>query len=298
MTRLKAYGLTPTIGAELTGLDFSEPLSQANYDAVYDALIEHQVIFFRDQHLTPEAHLNFVKSFGEPEPPHPVYPHVEGYAQVMLLENGPENPPDTDVWHTDVTFRADPPFASILYSRVIPPVGGDTLWTNLTAAYVALPDGIKADIAELRAVHDLSDFRNNFTVGEPDGAATRLNEAHQRFGSAIHPLVKHHPVTDNPILFVNPGFTVHVVGMTSAASRRLLSYLFDHMNQPEFQVRFKWTENTIAMWDNRCTMHFAIGDYLPHRRKMHRVTVINDRRAENRAEMTEGSKHTSSLSSG
>jgi taurine dioxygenase len=153
------------------------------------------------------------------------------------------------------------------------------MWSSMTAAYDALPAGIKADIAELRAVHDMSDFRNNFTVNEPDGRAVKLDAAHQRFGSAIHPIVKSHPVTGRKFLFVNPGFAVHVVGMNSAGSRRLLAYLFDHITQPTFQVRFKWTNNTIAMWDNRCTMHLAIGDYLPHRRLMHRVTVTNDRRA-------------------
>ena len=193
MVELKANRLTPVIGAELTGLDFSTPLNQADYDAVYAALIEHQVIFFRDQHLSPEAHLGFAKRFGEPEPPHPVYPHVAGQTQVVLLENGPDNPPDTDAWHTDLTFRADPPFASILYSRVIPPVGGDTLWSSMTAAYEALPDGVKADIADLRAVHDMSDFRNNFTVGEPDGAATRLND------QLMNSMIGRRPIIAEPI---------------------------------------------------------------------------------------------------
>ena len=281
MSKLKATLLTPSIGAELTGLDLSTNVTQDDYDAIYAALIEHQVIFLRNQHISPEAHLNFAKSFGELEPPHPVYPQVQGYPQVVLLENGPDNPPDTDTWHTDETFKAHPPFASILYSQIIPPVGGDTLWASMIAAYAALPEGIKADIDGMRAVHDMSDFRNNFTVGEPSGTATKLNEAHQQFGSAIHPLVKQHPVTGKPFLFVNPGFTIQVVGMTSAASRRLLNGLFDHMNQPEFQVRFKWTENTIAMWDNRCTMHYALNDYTPSQRTMHRVTLINDRREKN-----------------
>ena len=161
---LKAIKLTPTIGAELTGIDFSKPLNQKDYDAIYDALIEHQVIFFRNQSLTPNAHVNFAKSFG----------------------------------------------------------------------------------------------------------------------SAIHPVVKLHPVTKKPFLYANPAFTFQIVGMKSSDSRRLLTYLYDHMKKPEFQVRFKWTKNTIAMWDNRCTMHCAIGDYLPHQRKMHRVTVTNDRRADSK----------------
>ncbi|KAK3276475.1 hypothetical protein CYMTET_15448 [Cymbomonas tetramitiformis] len=276
---LKVKKLTPHIGAELMGFNLSKPLTQVHLDSLYQALMDHQVIFLRDQELTPEAHLSLAKSFGEPEPPHPLYDKIESCPQVTVIATGPENPPDADTWHTDVTWKAEPAFASVLHSRIIPPVGGDTLWASMTAAYDALPQGIKADIADLRAVHDMSDFRNNFTVGEPDGAATKLNAAHMSMGSAIHPLVKHHPHTKKPYLYCNPGFTVHVVGLSSIASRRLLAYLFDHMNQPEFQVRFKWTENTVAVWDNRCTMHYAIADYLPHERKIHRVTIINDRRA-------------------
>ena len=126
----------------------------------------------------------------------------------------------------------------------------------------------------------MSDFRNHYTRGEPDGASAKLLEAYQRYGTALHRIVRHHPVTGRPSLYVNPGFTMLVDGLSSAESRRLLNYLFDHMNQPQFQVRFKWTENCIAMWDNRCTMHYALGDYLPHSRRMHRVTVTNDRRAD------------------
>ena len=283
MRTLKATRLTPAIGAELSGLDFSSPLSNSDYDAIYNALIEHEVIFFRDQNLSAEAHLAFAESFGEPEPPHPFYAHVEGYPQVMVLNFGIHNPPNTDQWHTDVTFKPDPPFSSILYSKTIPPVGGDTLWCSTTAAYKALPETIKSEIRDLRAIHDMNDFRNHYTIGEPDGAAIKLDRAFSNYGSAVHPMVKYHPVTDKPALYANPGFTFQVEGLGSAASRRLLAYLYDHMNQPEFQVRFKWSENCIAMWDNRCTMHYAIADYLPHNRLMHRVTVTNDARADQQA---------------
>ena len=126
----------------------------------------------------------------------------------------------------------------------------------------------------------MNDFRNHYTVGEPDGAAIKLDKAFPEYGSAVHPMVKVHPVTGKPALYANPGFTFQVEGLGSAGSRRLLGYLYDHMNQPEFQVRFKWSENCIAMWDNRCTMHYAIADYLPHNRLMHRVTVTNDARAD------------------
>ncbi|MCP5075140.1 MAG: taurine dioxygenase, partial [Rhodobacteraceae bacterium] len=257
MLNLQTEKLTPFIGAELTGLNLSQRLTDADCDALYEAITEHQVVFLRDQFMSPETHLHLAESFGDAEPPHPIYPHVEGHPQVMLLDFGPHRKPDTDTWHTDVTYKANPPFASVLYSRTVPPVGGDTLWSSMTAAYDALPESMKTELKGRTAVHDMSDFRNNFSVGEPTGNAEKLTAAHARIGSAIHPMVKHHPVTGRPFLFCNPGFTMQVVGESSTGSRRLLNYLFDHMVQPEFQVRFKWTANAVAIWDNRCTMHCA-----------------------------------------
>ena len=212
------------------------------------------------------------------EPPHPVYPNVQNYPEIVLLENNKKNPPDTDVWHTDVTFKANPPFASILYSQTIPPVGGDTLWSCLTSIYEALPNDIQIYLEKLNAVHDMGDFRNTFTKNEPLGEATKLNKGFNKFGSSIHPIIKVHPITKKKLLYINPGFTNHIVGLNASDSQNLLSYLFNLMNKPEFQVRFKWTENTIAIWDNRCTMHYALGDYMPYERKMHRVTILNDKR--------------------
>ncbi len=278
MNDMSATGLTPAIGAEITGVDLEHPPAEETCDALYRFLMEHQVIFLRDQPMSPAAHMALARSFGEPEPPHPIYPHLEGYPSIMILDFGGNTVPDTDVWHTDVTYRGSPPFASILHGCTIPPVGGDTLWLSMTAAYDRLPSGLKSDIAELRCVHDLGDFRNTFTVGEADGVATRLNDAQTRMGSAIHPLVRSHPATGKPYLFCNPAFTVHVEGLTASESRSLLDYLFDHIIRPENQVRFRWTPNAVAIWDNRCTMHYALGDYAPERRIMHRVTVTNDRR--------------------
>ena len=275
--QLQITRLTPTIGAEISGIDLAAPLSQETLHAIYDALLEHLVIFFRDQEISPEAHLCFARSFGEPEPPHPIYPHVDGFDNIMVLENDGDNPPDTDGWHTDVTYRQDPPFASILWARQVPECGGDTMWCNLYAAYDALPEDMKAYLDGMTAVHDMGDFRNNFTVGEASG--DKLVAAHQRFGSAVHPIVQRHPVTGRKFLYVNDGFAVQVVGLRASDSRRLLDNLFAHMNQPEFHVRFRWRNHSLAMWDNRCTMHYAIADYVPSYRCMHRITVVRDQRA-------------------
>jgi len=278
MNQITVNKLTPKIGAEIVGLDFSETLTDQNSDKIYNLLIENKVIFFRNKKMTPETHIKFAKSLGDIEPPHPVYPNVQNYPEIVLLENNKKNPPDTDVWHTDVTFKHNPPFASMLYSQTIPPVGGDTLWSCLTSIYQALPNDIKIYLEKLNAVHDMGDFRNTFTKNEPLGEAAKLNKGFNEFGSSIHPIIKVHPITKKKLLYINPGFTNHIVGLNASDSQNLLSYLFNLMNKPEFQVRFKWTENTIAIWDNRCTMHYALGDYMPYERKMHRVTILNDKR--------------------
>ena len=278
MSNFEVKKITPSIGAEIIGENIFDDLNPSLFDRIYDVLIKNKVIFFRNQNLTNEQHIKFAKSFGEIEPPHPVYPLVDNYPEIVLLENDEKRPPDTDVWHIDVTFRAKPPFASILYSKIIPSSGGDTLWSCLSTIYDALPIEIKHYLENLNAVHDMGDFRNTFVKNEPIGSADKLNEGFKKFGSSIHPVVKTHPITKKNYIYINPSFTNHIIGMDATDSRNLLNYLFNFMNKPEFQIRFKWTENTIAMWDNRCTMHYAIGDYMPLHRKMHRVTVLNDKR--------------------
>ncbi len=278
MSNYQINKLTPNIGAEIIGKDIFDNLTKTVCDKIYETLIEHKVIFFRNQEITNKQHIRFAKSFGEIEPPHPVYPHVDHFPEIVLLENNENKPPDTDVWHTDVSFKPNPPFASILYSKIIPSSGGDTLWSCLSSIYDALPNDIRKYLETLKAVHDMGDFRNTFTKNEAIGRAEKLNEGFKKFGSSIHPVIKTHPVTKKKFIYVNPGFTNHFVGLNATDSNNLLNYLFTFMNKPEFQIRFKWTENTIAMWDNRCTMHYAIGDYIPHHRKMHRVTILNDKR--------------------
>ena len=270
--------ITPTIGAEISNIDLSQDLSEEKLDQIYQDLIDYKVIFFRNQEISPKNHIALAKSFGEIEPPHPVYPHVKDFPEIVLLENDANNPPDTDEWHTDVTFKSDPAFASILYSKIIPPSGGDTLWCSLSAIYEALPDDTKKYLETLRAVHDMGSFRNNFIDDDNEKSAQNVNEGFQKFGNAIHPIVKVHPISKNKLLYINPGFTSQIVGMNMTDSNNLLTYLFNFMNKPEFQIRFKWSANTIAIWDNRCTMHYAIGDYMPHHRQMNRITVLNDKR--------------------
>ena len=277
MTDYQINNLTPTIGAEISGIDLSKDLNSQNLDNIYKNLIEHKVIFFRNQNLKPEDHIAFAKSFGDVEPPHPIYPHVENFPEITLLENDPSNPPDTDEWHTDVTFKTKPPFTSILYSKEIPPSGGDTLWCSLTAIYDDLPENIKSDLETKRAVHDMGAFRNNFSSDDNEEYSKKLNAGFKKFGNAVHPIIKVHPISKKKFLYINPSFTRHIIGLDMTDSNNLLSYLFNFMTKPQYQVRFKWTPNTLALWDNRCTMHNPINDYHGQRRLMHRITFAGDK---------------------
>ena len=270
--------LSPELGAEISGIDLSKDFNEEIQNKIYNDLIRYKVLFFRDQNITPQFHIEFAKSFGSIEEPHPVYPHVDGFPEIVLLENDKDNPPDTDEWHTDETFKNDPPFASVLYSKTTPEVGGDTLWSSLSKIYDALPNELKGQIENLRAIHDMGSFRNNYMNDDDKESSIKLNKGFQEFGNAVHSVVKEHPISNERFLYINPSFTSQIVGMTTTDSNNLLSYLFNFMCKPEFQIRFKWTPNTLAIWDNRCTMHYAIGDYMPDKRVMHRVTVLNDRR--------------------
>ncbi len=268
--------LTPTVGAEISGVDLSGRLDHGTLDALYQALLDHLVIFFRDQEIAPSAQLAFAESFGAIDRPHPVYPHATGHPNVVLLQSGPDKKPDTNQWHTDLTFYENPPFASVLYAKEVPATGGDTLWASMIAAYEALPAEIKSLIEDLEAVHDLGDFRNDYLA---KGGVKALDEALAREGSAVHPVAPRHPVTGRRCLYVNQPFTRMIVGMDLRDGDRLLRYLLDHIDRPEFQVRFRWRPGSLAMWDNRVTQHYAVNDYYPQRRTMHRVTVVDDRRA-------------------
>ncbi len=273
--------LTPAIGARVDGIDLTRiglasGEAESIMDGLYNSLMQYKVLFFPDQQMTPAQHVQFAQHFGELAPAHAVYPHAEQDDRVTLLEHGPQRPPDTDTWHSDMTYRVEPPFAAVLHAREVPAVGGDTLWLSLAAAYQTMPQSMKDMVADLNAVHDMGSFRNDFSEGHSDPA--RLNEAMQEFGSAIHPVVRQHPVTREWQLNINRGFTNHIVGMQTQDSQRLLCWLFDHIERPEHQVRFRWSDNTLAIWDNRITQHYAVSDYLPATRRMHRVTVVKDRR--------------------
>ena len=272
---LKVTPLTPSIGAIISDVSLNKDLNSETIEQIYSALIKHQVIFFRDQNISPESHLKLAESLGEIDPGHPVYPHVEGHQSIVLLKNDANNRPDTNDWHKDLTFKPNPPFASILHGVKVPKVGGDTLWASMSAAYDKLPNGWKEHLEELEAIHDMGTFRNDFYK---EGGIDSVNNALKKVGSAVHKVIETHPISGLKYLNVNQSFTRNIVNESQGPSDHILQFLFQHISKPEFQVRFHWEDNSVAIWDNRITQHYAVFDYLPEFRHMQRVTVINDKR--------------------
>ena len=271
----KVEAITPSIGAEISGVSLNKDLNSATVEKIYSALIKHQVIFFRDQDISPETHLKLAESLGDIDPGHPVYPHVEGYQSIVLLRNDVDNKPDTNDWHKDLTFKSNPPFASILHGINVPKVGGDTLWASMSAAYDSLPDGWKEHLEGLEAIHDMGTFRNDFYN---EGGIDSVNSALKKVVSAVHKVIETHPISGLKYLNVNQSFTRNIVNESQGPSDHILQFLFQHITKPEFQVRFHWENNSIAIWDNRITQHYAVCDYLPSFRHMQRITVSNDKR--------------------
>ena len=272
---LKVTPLTPSIGAIISKVSLNKDLNSGTIEQIYSALIKHQVVFFRDQNISPETHLKLAESLGEIDPGHPVYPHVEGYQSIVLLKNDANNRPDTNDWHKDLTFKESPPFASILHGVKVPKVGGDTLWASMSAAYDQLPNGWKDHLEELEAIHDMGTFRNDFYK---EGGIDSVNNALKKVGSAVHKVIETHPISGLKYLNVNQSFTRNIVNESQGPSDHMLQFLFQHISKPEFQVRFHWEDNSVAIWDNRITQHYAVFDYLPEFRHMQRVTVVNDKR--------------------
>ena len=267
--------LTPSIGAEISGIPLNDELNDDAIEQVYNSLIKHQVIFFRNQNLSPESHLKLAESLGEIDPGHPVYPHVDGYQSIVLLRNDANNRPDTADWHKDLTFKANPPFASILHGIKVPKYGGDTLWASMSAAYDQLPNGWKDYLEGLEAIHDMGTFRNDYYK---EGGVESINNALKSVGSAVHKVIDTHPISGLKYINVNQSFTRNIVNENQGPSDHVLQFLYLHMNKPEFQVRFHWEDDSVAIWDNRITQHYAVCDYLPELRHMQRITVINDKR--------------------
>jgi taurine dioxygenase len=262
--------LTPIIGAEIGGVDLSQPLGNRTIDEIHRALAENSVIFFRDQHISQDQHLAFGRLFGELHI-HPAAPTEPGKPALMKIYADKDSPrANGEGWHSDVSCDAEPPMGSILYIKTCPPKGGDTLFASMYAAYEALSDRMKIYLEGMTAIHDGEDaYRGTYAnYGVQDKPV---------YPRAEHPVIRTHPVTGKKALYVNRGFTKRLVGVPRDESEGILRYLFEHMANPLFQCRFRWRENSIAFWDNRCVQHRAMWDYWPHTRSGNRVTVAGDK---------------------
>ncbi|MGW1840092.1 TauD/TfdA dioxygenase family protein [Streptomyces sp. NPDC002067] len=264
------HPLARTIGAEIHGLDLSRPLTPALRDELNRALLEWKVLFFRDQHLTSADQRAFAAHWGELET-NPLLPRGAGEDVVRFDKAAGTTPTFENVWHTDVTFRARPAMGAVLQLREVPPMGGDTMWADMAAAYDNLPAEIKERIEGARAVHDYLPGFARFYSPE------QLAPFQETFPPVEHPVVRRHPETGRRMLFVNTSFTTRITGFTEEESDRVLRLLFQQAHVPEFQVRFRWRPGDIAFWDNRATQHYAVADYAPHRRVAERVAIAGDR---------------------
>lgn len=267
--------LTPTIGAIVNGLDLSRPVEGEGLVFLKAALLERQVLYFENQAITPHSQRALAASYGELHV-HPIYPSYPDIPEIMVLDTSGANTPDNDVWHSDVTFIENPPAIAILSAQALPPAGGDTLWATATAAYEALSEPLKVFLGELKAEHDIVKAfpPSRWETGE---TTTRWREAREKHPPIIHPVIRTHPETGKKAIFVNDNFTTRIVDLHQRESDALLSYLIAHISRPEFVVRWRWKAGDVAIWDNRVTQHYAIADYLPNRRLMHRATVLGDR---------------------
>ena len=282
LTAIKVEPLTCTIGAEILNVNIGEATRDADImGEIRSLLLKHKVIFFRDQDISRADHVAFARHFGELED-HPVAGSDPDHPGLVRIYKSPESPNDRyeNAWHSDATWRGRPPFGCVLRCVQCPEVGGDTMWVNMAAAYERLPEHVKAQIADLRARH---------SIEASFGAAMPIEKRHAlkaQFPDAEHPVVRTHPETGEKVLFVN-AFTTHFTNFHTAENVRfgqdyspgasqLLNYLVSQAYVPEYQVRRRLRNNTVAIWDNRSTQHYAVMDYPPCHRRMERAGIIGD----------------------
>ena len=264
--------LTAVIGAEVHGLDLREPLSDASSRALQQALLDHQVLFFRNQAITPSEHIAFSRRFGELLV-HPFGPVHAEHPEIIVLDQVRPRGEGTDIWHADTTYMPQPPLGSVLRALEVPEVGGDTCFANMIAAYEALSPAMQEMLVGLRAVHYIAvPVERALRFGS---SKLSVEEARKQWPPLSHPVVRTHPATGRKALYVNRNATTHIEGLSERESEWLHGYLCDHVRSPAFQCRFRWEKDSIAFWDNRASQHYAIPDYDSHR-VMHRTTLIGD----------------------
>ena len=272
---IRVEAVAGALGAQIHGVNLSEPISDETFGEVRKALHEHLVIFFRDQHLTTGQHYTFAKRFGEVIP-HPYVQGLQGYPEIVEIVKEPEETRNWGgYWHAALTFMETPPGGAVLYGRELPPVGGDTMFANMYLAYETLSEGMREMLDDLGALH---------ASGEPHLYSSEFRGMHERRGNSpvehVHPVVRTHPVTGRKSLFVNRLFTRSFEDMSAEESGPVLGYLYDHATRPEFTFRFRWSPGSVLIWDNRVVLHNALNDDFSaarngsgFRRVLHRATL-------------------------
>jgi taurine dioxygenase len=263
-------------GALIRGLDLTQRLSTGDIEAIRAAWLEHQVIGIDDQDLDVVDLERFAATLG-PEGDDPYIAPIAGHPRVVEVrrEADETTPVFAESWHSDWSFLDPPPAGTLLYGKIIPPVGGDTLFANQYAAYDALPETMKARIARLQGIHSARrGYAPDGMYGKRDrGRSMAIRYSEQAMATQLHPLVRRHPETGRPALFVNMGYTIGIQGMNEAEATSLLMELFTHQTRPEFIYRHRWSPGLLTLWDNRCLLHSATGGYQGHRRLLWRITI-------------------------
>ncbi|MEN4749419.1 taurine dioxygenase [Pseudomonas sp. Ps21-P2] len=269
------HPLSPALGAQISGVDLSRDLTDEQRNAIEQALLDHQVLFFRDQPITPQQQARFAANFGDLHI-HPIYPNVPEQPEVLILDTAVTDVRDNAIWHTDVTFLPTPALGAVLSAKQVPAYGGDTLWASGIAAFEALSRPMQMLLDGLTATHD---FTRSFPLerfGNTAEDLARWEETRRKNPPLSHPVIRTHPVSGRKALFVNDGFTTRINELEAAESEAILKLLLAHGTRPEFTLRWRWQANDVAMWDNRVTQHYAVDDYRPQRRVMHRATILGD----------------------
>jgi taurine dioxygenase len=274
--------LAGALGAEIFGVDLGTPLGNQTFAEIHRAFVDHQVIFFRDQTLTPEQHKAFSAKFGKLEITRYVK-SIEGHPEIIPVIKEAEDVGKFNfggTWHSDMTFLAEPPLGSLLYAREVPAYGGDTLWANMYRAYETLSSGMRKMLDGMVAVHSAARAygpRGAFAKAGNQTKSMQIDPSAEAEAEMEHPVVRTHPESGRKCLFVNPVYTTRFKDMTERESKPLLDFLNEHAVSPHNTCRFRWENGSLAFWDNRCTQHRALWDYWPHTRFGNRVSVKGDR---------------------
>ncbi len=270
---LEVAPIAGALGAEIVGIDLTQPLDEPTFGAIRQAFHDHSVIFFRDQAITPEQHIAFARRFG-PINVNRFFTPVDGHAEIAEVRKEPDQKKNIgEAWHTDHSYDEIPALGSMLVARDVPDHGGDTMFASMYAAYDALSDGMKHMLGGLRAVHSSRHIFGPEARYHDTDMKTRLRNPQDATQDAVHPVVIRHPDTGRKALYVNGNFTTGIEGWNADESAALLAFLVRHGQRPEFTCRFRWRTGSIALWDNRSTWHCAVNDYHGQRRLMHRITI-------------------------